>query len=130
MCDYSLEAYRSVPAAEGEKYTLSRFASGSMGFATGPACDTAACVPEGAKLRLEGIAEAVQQACGVGAVEEVTMIRLDSASYKDAVRFANGTEVLLQRLNPGLTATLVAAKRDLADLLDLPAAPVRELEPA
>ncbi len=130
MCDYSLEAYRSVPAAEGEKYTLSRFASGSMGFATSAACDTAACMPEGAKLRLEGIAEPVQEACRVGPVEEVTLIRLDSASYKDAVRFSNGTKILLQRLNPGVTAMLVAARRDLTDLLELSNAPAREFEPA
>jgi hypothetical protein len=130
MCDYSLEAYHSVPAAEGEKYTLERFSSGSMGFTTGPGCDTAACVPADTQLRLEGIAESVQQACGVGPVEEVTMIRLESGTYKDAVRFSNGTELLLQRLNPGLTAMLVVARRDLAKLLDLPPAEAKVLEPA
>ena len=61
MCDYSLELYRSVPAAVGESYKLVRFGTGSMGFAAGTSCDTAACVPAGAHLRLEGIDEALRE---------------------------------------------------------------------
>src|SRR5262245_3941207 len=61
VCDYSLEAYQSRPAAIGEKLTLGRFPSGSMGFASGQACDLAVCVPADAKLRLEGIGEATQK---------------------------------------------------------------------
>ena len=41
MCDYSLEAYQSRPAEEGEKLTLERFPSGSQGFTTGSSCDLA-----------------------------------------------------------------------------------------
>ncbi len=41
MCDYSLEAYLSRPAEEGEKLTLERFPSGSQGFTTGSSCDLA-----------------------------------------------------------------------------------------
>ena len=52
MCDYSLEAYQSRPAAVGEKLTLGRFASGSMGFAAGTVCDTAVCIPAESKLLL------------------------------------------------------------------------------
>ena len=54
MCDYSLEIYRSRPAIAEEQYTLSRFRSGSMGFIAGTDCDTAICMPAGARLRLEG----------------------------------------------------------------------------
>ncbi len=71
MCDYSLEAYRSRPAEEGEKLTLERFPSGSMGFTTGPACDLAVCVPAESHLLLQGIGDTVRESCGVGAVEEV-----------------------------------------------------------
>jgi hypothetical protein len=129
MCDYSLEAYQSRPAAIGEKLTLERFPSGSMGFATGPTCDLAVCVPADAQLRLEGIGEAVQKAYGVGPVEEVVMTRLETGPYKDAVRFSNGTEVLLQRLDCGLTAVLVATDADLIDIDDIakPAVRVPEL---
>jgi hypothetical protein len=55
MCDYSLEAYLSRPAEEGEKLTLERFPSGSQGFTTGPSCDLAVCVPTETHLLLEGI---------------------------------------------------------------------------
>jgi hypothetical protein len=129
MCDYSREAYRSRPAAIGEKLTLERFPSGSMGFTTGPTCDLAVCVPADTALRLEGIGEAVRQACGVGAVEEVIMTRLEGGPYKDAVRFANGNELLLQRLDRGLTAMVVGFPEDLIDLNDVGArADAREPE--
>src|SRR6478609_956827 len=90
MCDYSLEAYQSRPAAVGEKLTLGRFASGSMGFASGTVCDTAVCIPAESKLLLEGIGEATQKELGVGAVEEVVMTRLEGRAYayKDGVRFS------------------------------------------
>ncbi|MBL6615744.1 MAG: hypothetical protein ISP49_07515 [Reyranella sp.] len=109
MCDYSLEAYRSRPAEEGEKLTLERFPSGSMGFTAGAVCDTAVCVPEGSHLLLQGIGDSVRESCGVGAVEEVVMTRLEGGLYKDAVRFSNGTEILLQRLDCGLAAVFVGA---------------------
>src|SRR6516165_3095140 len=128
MCDYSLEAYQSRPAAVGEKLTLERFPSGSMGFASGKSCDLAICVAADAKLRLEGIGEAVQKEYGVGPIEEVVMTRLEGGSYKDAVRFANGKEVLLQRLDCGLSAVLVAASSDLIDIDDI-ASPTAVREP-
>ena len=104
MCDYSLEAYRSRPAEEGEKLTLERFPSGSMGFTTGPACDLAVCVPAESHLLLQGIGDTVRESCGVGAVEEGVMTRLEGGPYKDAVRFSYGVEIMLQRLDVGLVA--------------------------
>jgi hypothetical protein len=110
MCDYSLEGYRSRPAEEGEKLTLERFPSGSMGFTTVPACDLAVCVPAESHLLLQGIGDTVRESCGVGAVEEVVMTRLvEGGPYKDAVRFSNGVEILLQRLDPGLMAVVVGS---------------------
>jgi hypothetical protein len=127
MCDYSLEAYQSRPAEEGEKLTLERFPSGSQGFTTGSSCDLAVCVPAETHLLLEGIGETVRQACGVGAVEEVVMTRLEAAGpYKDAVRFSNGTEISLQRFERGLTAVIVAFPQthsEPADVAVQPAAP-------
>lgn len=116
MCDYSLEAYQSRPAAVGEKLTLERFSSGSMGFASGSTCNLAVCVPADTQLRLEGIGEAVQKAYGVAAVEEVTMTRLEGGMYRDAVKFFNGTEVLLQRLDRGLNAIVLAADEEPIDI--------------
>ena len=80
-----------------------------MGFTTGPACDLAVCVPAESHLLLQCIGDSVRESCGVGAVEEVVMIRLEGGPYKDAVRFSNGVEILLQRLDCGLTAVVVGS---------------------
>ena len=119
MCDYSLELYRSRPAAQEEQYTLHRFPSGTMGFVAGTDCETAVCMPAGARLSLQGINETVQRAFSIGPAEEVTMTRLEVTghAHRDAVRFGNGREVLLQSLNAGVTCTL--APRDLDEVLGL-----------
>ena len=126
MCDYSLELYRSRPAVQEEQYTLRRFPSGTMGFTAGYDCDTAVCMPADAHLRLEGIGETEQRAFDVGPVEEVVMIRLEvlAHAHRDAVRFSNGKEVLLQRLNAGITTEMVSA---ISDLNDVETRPSREL---
>lgn len=119
MCDYSLELYRSRPAAQEEQYTLHRFPSGTMGFVSGTDCETAVCMPAGARLSLEGINETVQRAFSIGPAEQVTMTRLEVTghAHRDAVRFGNGREVLLQSLNAGVTCRL--APRDLDEVLGL-----------
>ncbi|HZB56756.1 MAG TPA: hypothetical protein VE527_24195 [Reyranella sp.] len=119
MCDYSLELYRSRPATQEEQYTLHRFPSGTMGFVAGTDCETAVCMPAGARLSLQGINETVQRAFSIGPAEVVTMTRLEVTghAHRDAVRFGNGREVLLQSLNAGVTCTL--APRDLDKVLGL-----------
>jgi hypothetical protein len=37
------------------------------------------------------------------------MTRLEGGPYKDAVRFSNGVEILLQRLDVGLVAVVVGS---------------------
>ncbi len=66
-----------------------------------PSC--AVCIPPGARLLLRDIPERLQQQYGVGPEEEVTFTQLSASAdrYRDAVRFKNGAEVLLQRLTPG-----------------------------
>jgi hypothetical protein len=115
MCDYSLELYRTRPASKGERYMLDRFPSGSMGFTMEAGCGTAVCVPADTRLKIEGIADSLQAAYGFKASEEVTMIHLDVGTYRDAVRFANGKQLLLQQLNPGVTASVVAFVSDLVE---------------
>jgi hypothetical protein len=63
----------------------------------------AVCVPPGARLLLRDIPERLQRECGVHAAEEVTFTQISAMEYhyRDAVRFANGREVLLQRLEQG-----------------------------
>ena len=121
MCDYSLELYRSRPATEEEQYTLRRFPSGTMGFTAARDCETAVCIPADARLRLEGIGEAMQQAYAVGPTEEVVMTRVEGGAYahKDAVKFSNGREVLLQSFNAGVTAEVIAFTSDLTDVTEV-----------
>jgi hypothetical protein len=63
----------------------------------------AVCVPPGARLMLRDIPEQLQREVGVGPVEEVTFTQIaaDSHRYRDAIRFRNGREILLQRLIEG-----------------------------
>lgn len=63
----------------------------------------AVCIPPGARLLLRDIPERLQKQYCVEAEEEVTFTQLTAAEncYRDAVRFQNGAEVLLQKLEPG-----------------------------
>jgi hypothetical protein len=102
MCDYSLEAYRSRPAQLGERYETHLFESYSVGFIAPGDPATAVCMACDTKLRLEGIPERVQRAKCVSSNEDVAFVRLDKGPDHDGVRFANGTEVTLQELGPGV----------------------------
>jgi hypothetical protein len=67
-----------------------------------PLC--AVCVPPGAKLLLTDIAPTMQRRFGISAREEVVFTQLSAApyQYRDAVRFDNGRQLLLQQLEEGL----------------------------
>jgi len=107
MCDYSLEAYRSRPARQGEQYTTHRFPSGTVGCVAPGNTATAICIAFDSVLKLENIPQAVQEAYGVQPSEQVTLCRLEDALFQDGVRFANGKEISLQCLGPGVTVGLV-----------------------
>lgn len=64
---------------------------------------TAVCVPPGAQLLLMDIHDDVQDQLGVGRSEKVTFTQMSAElnTYRDAVRFPDGRELLLQRLRPG-----------------------------
>ncbi len=63
----------------------------------------AVCIPPGAQLVLRDIPQCLQRQIGVSEEEEVTFTQLsaDTYSYRDAVHFNNGREVLLQKLTEG-----------------------------
>src|SRR5271166_32803 len=69
----------------------------------------AVCVPPGARLILRDISKRLQKELGVGEVEEVTFqeISAEANSYRDAVRFSNQREVLLQALQEGQRVTVL-----------------------
>ncbi len=112
MCDYSLAGIQSRLAVEGEQLVVHRFPTGSLGLAS--PCPSvsrwwsaqqtpAVCVPPGARLLFRDIPKDLQQQFGVGGTEEVTFVQLSATpyQYRDAVRFSNGREILLQKLHCG-----------------------------
>jgi hypothetical protein len=64
----------------------------------------AVCIPPGARLHVDGIPSPIQRRFGVGPREEVTFVQLTTEPfrYRDAIRFDNGQEILLQLLSDGL----------------------------
>jgi hypothetical protein len=111
MCDYSLAGVPNRLAEEGEQLVAWRFSTGSMGLTSGEAFlwrlwfkqTPAVCVPPGARLLLRDIPKDLQRQFDVQAIEEVTFVQMSAEAYeyRDAVRFGNGREVLLQRLRCG-----------------------------
>ena len=70
----------------------------------------AVCIPDGAKLMLDGISPRLQQAHGLSTTEAVTFRQLsaDAATYRDAVEFKNGAKVRLQELEEGQSVEVLA----------------------
>lgn len=107
MCDYSLEMYRSRPARAGERYTTIRFPSGSVGFIAPADSTTAVCMACDMRLELLQVPSPVQLELGIAADAEATFVRLEEGPHHDGVRFADGREISLQRLGPGVDATVI-----------------------
>ncbi len=112
MCDYSLAGLPSRLAVEDEQLVVHRFPTGTIGLAS--ACSSlsrwlsakqtpAVCVPPGARLLLRDIPKDLQQQFGVGGTADVTFVQVSATPYqfRDAVRFSNGREILLQKLQCG-----------------------------
>src|SRR5712692_6988983 len=112
MCDYSLAGLPSRLAVEGEQLVVHRFPTGTLGLASPcPSLSrwwsvkqtSAVCIPPGARLLLHDIPKDLQREFDVQATEEVTFVQLSAEAYeyRDAVRFGNGREVLLQWVRSG-----------------------------
>ena len=112
MCDYSLAHLPNRLAVNGETLVVHRFSSYSRGLTSihrtwkqmlFPETRPAVCVPPGARLRLTNIPEHLRRELGVTPSEVVTFVQQSAEAfrYRDAVRFANGREILLQRLTCG-----------------------------
>jgi hypothetical protein len=128
MCDYSLMMIPNRLAIEGEELVAHRFPNGSTGMVS--CCDfdrlaktrsksfwqrlregfspdreptPVVCIPPGARLRLNGIQESLQEGFPVGSCEDAvfTQISAEARQYRDALCFANGATVLVQWLPEG-----------------------------
>ena len=134
MCDYSLAEVRNRLAVEGEDLTVYRFPTGTLGF-TAPAeleprpemrgwrswfslrqVPCAVCIPPGARLVLRDIPARLQSSLGIGTEEEVVFVQvgMDAGRHRDAIRFRNNQELLLQRLAEGQRARMVSLGGDMA----------------
>ncbi|MGI9408123.1 MAG: hypothetical protein ACR2O4_17230 [Hyphomicrobiaceae bacterium] len=107
MCDYSLEAYKSRPAREGETITTHRFPSGSLGFVAPENATVAVCLACDTQLHLSNLPRSIQTACDQPAKATATFVRLDTSPYRDGVQFDNGKSVTLQQLGTGVSALIV-----------------------
>jgi len=112
-----------VEAAEAQRKTFWGMLKSLFAPAEGDSV-CAVCVPPGARLELREIPQSMQQELGIDAVEQVTFTQISPAaySYRDAVRFRNGRELLLQHLHEGQQFTVL----ELA-LQDAIAAPEEQL---
>jgi hypothetical protein len=63
----------------------------------------AVCIPPGARLVLRDIPKNLQREMGVGEIEEVQFVETTAEvnTYRDAVRFQNRRQALLQQLREG-----------------------------
>lgn len=136
MCDYSLMGVPNRLASEGEELVVCEFRTGSQGLTAPdtheidadrppnrlgtflsvikrllePAPEkVAVCIPPGARLLLHDIPEEARNCLGVEATEEVVFTQLTAKdyAYRDAVRFKNGCELMLQRLKQGQRVTVL-----------------------
>jgi hypothetical protein len=71
---------------------------------------SAVCVPPGARLLLKDIPKGLQRELGIGEVEEVKFVEISAEvnTYRDAVRFKNSRQLLLQALREGQRVTVLS----------------------
>lgn len=70
----------------------------------------AVCVPPGARLIVRDMPRNLQRELGVGETEEVEFVQTTAEAnmYRDAVRFHNGRQILLQELREGQRVRVVS----------------------
>ena len=137
MCDYSLMSLRNRLANDGEELITYRFPTGTIGLASPSDIDAelelhphrggfwsllkdifsvetssvpAVCIPPGTSLLLADIPAHLQRELDICVAEPVifTQISVVPSCHRDAVRFRNGREIVLQRLGEGLHALVIS----------------------
>jgi hypothetical protein len=84
----------------------------------------AVCIPPGARLRMNGVPAPMQRSHFLRPVEDVTFVQLSAETYqyRDAIRFDNGSRVVLQSLAEGIPFEVLAL--DVEELEPQPEASV------
>lgn len=129
MCDYSLMAIPSRLAVSGDDLVIRQFETGCLGMAAARDVRAereyrktqgfwprlkelfkkgrgipAVCIPPGSHLIVRDIPQDLQYKCGLGSntgKAVFTQLAVQAGAFRDAIRFNNGTEVLLQRFAKG-----------------------------
>lgn len=137
MCDYSLMSLPNRLAVCGEELVVHRFEFGSMGLVseldlrhakeierTKPGfleklkrtlfpsvshqCP-AVCIPPGAQLLVRDIPPQLGLTLGLDSpIQRVMFTQIETSGYRDAVRFPNGVELILQKLEEGQRIRVLA----------------------
>ena len=104
MCDFRWNCTAAGLRGSASDTRLCRFPSGTVGFIAPvrPPCAWPMIRTSG----LREFSQVVQNACGVMADEDVTF---EIGQFHDGVRFANGAQVTLQRLSPGVKGSVIDA---------------------
>jgi hypothetical protein len=74
----------------------------------------AICIPPGTRLLMNRIPDTLRKKFALGAVEDVTFVEMSAEpfEYRDALRFANGRQILLQSLREGIMFVVLATRLD------------------
>jgi hypothetical protein len=108
----AVQTVRPAPAGTGVFGRLAHWISERRRVASGEESYflTAVCIPPGAKLYIEGIPKALQEQFDVGEAEEVTFAQVTAEPfrYRDAFRFENGEEVLIQKFPDGVRVEILS----------------------
>jgi hypothetical protein len=139
MCDYSLMNLQNRLADEGEILITHKFSTGSIGFVSpeelrtaqppsrcvpsgfwskakawftspAPAAVTAVCIPPGARLKVQSIAENVRSVLDTSPGEMVVFTQITAGwnQFRDALRTGGKREVSLQTVGEGLQVQVVS----------------------
>ncbi len=82
----------------------------------------AVCIPPGSRLLLKDIPKSLQRDLGVAEIEEVQFIETTAEvnTYRDAVRFKYGSQVLLQQLREGQRVQVLSTSVEEFSLVETP----------
>lgn len=121
MCDYSLHSVATRKARVGDKLVTTNFGTGTIGMASIEDRATAVCMLPGTEVAFDG--PVLVRGCdkALAAVAQFAHLNEDIPNaHHDALRFPDGTVVLLALLQTGQAASV----------LQLPAEPRAEVLPA
>jgi hypothetical protein len=123
MCDYSLHSVRSRPATIGDRLvTTLSLSSTTRFFAAINEPDVAVCLRPGTELVFDKDAQHGNRGAqwlpflrnkSLGKVARFRQVNLDRTDmHHDALEFADGTVILVTRLQPGQRATVLQLAKD------------------